>query len=298
MRAFLVVEARRIGVTQAARNIGVSRHTVYRWRARAGELGDRSCRPHRSPRRTSFEREAALLAARWQWRWGPDRIGPMSGIPRRTAYRILRRFQMHRLREVFPAQRPVRGRFVATEPGEVVQIDIKSLGRLAGGPRHDALGTNSRTTRHGRIGMEHLHVAVDAASRRTYLELRSGMGAEDCAAFVRSAVAAFDSMGIHVRRVLTDNGSGYKKRFGAACLAAGIRWTRTKPYHPWTNGRAERFIRTLQCECLYEQHLETSEERRYLLDRWLAFYNSVRPHTALGGLSPERWLRARGVMKV
>ena len=141
-------------------------------------------------------------------------------------------------------------------------------------------------------------MAVDAASRATYIELRSGLGAEDCAAFVRSAVGAFDAMGIRVRRVLTDNGTGYKNRFGAACLAAGIRWTRTKPYHPWTNGRAERFIRTLQRECLYDQHLENGEERRYLMNRWLAFYNADRPHTALGGISPERWLRARGVTKV
>lgn len=298
MRAFLVAEADRIGVSRAARNVGVSRNTVYRWRRRAGELTDRSCRPHHSPQRTAFDREAAVLAARWQWRWGPDRIGPMTGIAPRTAYRILRRFRVHRLRELFPVQRPVRGTFVVTDPGEVVQIDIKSLGQLAGGPRHDALGTNKRTTRHGRIGMEHLHVAVDAASRRTYLELRGGLGAEDCAAFVRNAVAAFDAMGIRVRRVLTDNGTGYKKIFAAACAEAGVRWTRTKPYHPWTNGRAERFIRTLQHECLYEQHLETGEERRYLLQRWNAFYNSHRPHRALGGLSPERWLRARGVTHV
>ena len=189
-------------------------------------------------------------------------------------------------------------RLARAEPGEVVQIDIKSLGRLAGGPRHDLLGTNKRTTLHGRIGIEHVHVAIDAASRKTYLELRGGLGAADCAAFVRNAVAAFDAMGIRVRRVLTDNGTGYKKIFAAACADAGIRWTRTKPYHPWTNGRAERFIRTLQRECLYEQHLENGEERRYLLQRWNAFYNSERPHRALGGLSPERWLRARGVTKV
>ena len=298
MRAFLLAEADRIGVTRAARNIGVSRTTVYRWRRRAGDLVDHSCRPHRSPRRTDLARESALLAARLEWRWGPDRIGPMTGIPRRTAYRILRRFRMHRLRELFPRERPVRGTFVASAPGEVVQIDIKSLGQLAGGPRHDAIGAGRRTTAHGRIGMEHVHVALDAASRRTYLELRPGLGADDCAAFVRNAVRAFDAMGIQVRRVLTDNGTGYKKIFAAACADVGIRWTRTKPYHPWTNGRAERFIQTLQRECLYEHHLETSEERRYLLARWIAFYNADRPHTALGGLSPERWLRARGVTQV
>ena len=298
MRAYVVAEADRIGVARAARNIGVSRNTVYRWRRRAGELADRSSRPHHSPRQTSAEREAVLLAARLEWRWGPDRIGPLTGIPPRTAYRILRRHRMHRLRELFPVERPVRGTFIATDPGEVVQIDIKSVGRLAGGLRHDALGAGRRRTAHGRIGFEHVHVAIDAASRRTYLEVRPGLGAEDCAVFVRNAVMAFDAMGIRVQRVLTDNGTGYKRTFAAACAALDIRWTRTKPYHPWTNGRAERFIRTLQRECLYESHLETAEDRRYLLTRWLAFYNADRPHTALGGLSPERWLRARGVKGV
>lgn len=294
-RVFLLAEADRIGVSQAARNMGVSRNTVYRWRRRRGELLDRSCRPHRSPRRTSSEREAALLAARLEWRWGPDRIGPMTGIPRRTAYRILRRFRMHRLRELFPAERPVRGTFIASEPGEVLQIDIKSIGRLSRGARHDAIGTGKvKTGRSVRVGHDHVHVAVDAASRRTYLEVRGGLGAIDCAAFVRNAVAHFDAKGIRVRRVLTDNGTGYKRTFSEACTALGIRWTRTKPYHPWTNGRAERFIRTVQRECLHET-FSGDEDRRYALHRWLAFYNADRPHTALGGLSPERWLRARGV---
>lgn len=297
-RRHLLDEAARIGVSRASRNMGVSRNTVYRWRRRGDELADRPCRPHRSPRRTSFEREAALLAARWEWRWGPDRIGPMTGIPRRTAYRILRRFRAHRLRELFPRERPRRGTFVVAEPGEVVQIDIKSLGRLTRGVRHDAIGTGRlRTGAHLRIGYQHLHVAVDAASRRTYAELRDGLGAADCAAFVRNAVAHFDARGIRVRRVLTDNGTGYKRTFADACAAIGLRWTRTKPYHPWTNGRAERFIRTIQHECL-DTDFQDDEERRYRLDRWLAFYNRDRPHTALGGLSPERWLRARGVTRL
>jgi transposase InsO family protein len=299
VRAFVVAEADRIGVAQAARNVGVSRNTVYRWRRRAGELEDRPCRPHRSPRRTSPEREAALLAARLEWRWGPDRIGPLTGIPRRTAYRILRRFRMHRLRELFPPERPVRGTFIATDPGEVVQIDIKSLGRLRGTARHGAIGEGrlGYGRRNGR-GLEHVHVAIDAASRRSYLEVRPGLGAADCAAFVANAVAAFDAQGIRVRRVLTDNGTGYKRTFAAACAHVGVRWTRTRPYHPWTNGRAERFIRTLQRECLYVDDLRTDDDRRYAIARWLAFYNSVRPHTALGGLSPDAWLRARGVTKV
>jgi transposase InsO family protein len=294
-RRHLLDEAARIGVSRAARNMGVSRNTVYRWRRRAGDLADRPCRPHRSPRRTSFEREAALLAARWEWRWGPDRIGPMTGVAPRTAYRILRRFRAHRLRELFPKPRPVRGTFVASEPGEVLQIDIKSLGRLTRGARHDLIGTGRSTIGHRwHVGYDHVHVAVDAASRRCFIEVRGGLGSADCVAFVRNAVAHFDAHGIRVRRVLTDNGAGYKRIFGEACTALGIRHTRTRPYHPWTNGRAERFIRSLQRECAHED-FANEEERRYALDRWLAFYNRERPHTALGGLSPERWLRARGV---
>src|SRR5438552_2855142 len=101
------------------------------------------------------------------------------------------------------------------------------------------------------IGWQQVHVAIDAASRRSYLEFLPSFSADDCVGFVRRAVAHFDACGIRVRRVLTDNGTGYKRRFGEACAELGIRWTRTKPYHPWTNGRAERFIRTLKRECLH-----------------------------------------------
>jgi transposase InsO family protein len=298
MRAFVVAEAERIGVTAAARNIGVSRNTVYRWRRRAGELADRPCRPHRSPRRTSAEREAAVLAARLEWRWGPDRIGPMTGVARRTAYRILRRFNIHRLRELFPAARPQRGIFRATDPGEVVQIDTKSASGLArGGGRRNASAT--RTERRTKIGWQYVHVAIDAASRRSYLEFLPGVGTVDSIAFLRRAIADFDAHGIRVRRVRTDNGNGSKRRFGEACADLGIAWTRTKPYHPWTNGRVERFTRTLTGECLHADRQFTSDdERRSHTARWRAFYNADRPHRALDGLSPERWLRARGVTQV
>jgi len=296
-RAHLLAEAERLGVTRAARNMGVSRQLVYRLRRRGDDLADRSSRPHRSPRRTPAEREAELLAARLEWRWGPDRIGPLCGMSRRTAYRILRRASMHRLRELFPPERPVRGTFIVSEPGEVIQVDIKSLGRLVrGGGKYHGY---KRRDGSSNVGWEHAHVAVDAASRATYIELRAGLGSADCAAFIRDAVAHFDALGIRVQRVLTDNGTGYKRVFGDACAELALRWTRTKPYHPWTNGRAERFIRTLQGECLYEgEHFAGGDDRRYAIARWLAFYNGRRPHTALGGLTPEAWLHARGVTKV
>jgi transposase InsO family protein len=295
-RRTLLEKAERFGVSEAARQMGVSRQTVYRWRHRSDDLNDRPCRPRHSPRRTSAEREAALLKARLDWRWGPDRLGPLCGIPRRTAYRILRRFDMHRLKSLFPTPRRVFGVFEARSPGEVLQVDIKSLGSLArGGGRHESFTDRRRTP----AGWTHAHIAIDAASRKSYLELRSGLGRLDTTAFIRRAVAHFDASGVQVRRVLTDNGPGYLRTFSEACAALGIRHTRTRSRHPWTNGRVERFIGTIQRECLYAGVVWTSdEERRYAIAQWLAFYNAQRPHTALGGLSPEQWLRARGVTRV
>jgi transposase InsO family protein len=296
-RAALLSEAERLGAAQAARNFCVSRNTVYRWRRRASDLEDRSCRPLRSPRRTPDAREAEVLVLRMERRWGPDRIGPVLGMSRRTAYRVLRRHGAHRLRTLFPTQPRTFGVFEASSPGEVVQLDIKSLGRLVrgGGKR----GTGASTRRREQVGWSQLHLAVDAASRQAYAQLRPNVGAEDCIGFLRSVVAHFDARGIRVRRVLTDNGAGYKRRFAAACAELGLRWTRTRPYHPWTNGRVERFNRTLQTECLYAgDFFSSDEERRYAIALFMAAYHSERPHTALRGLTPDAWLQARHVTKV
>ena len=139
-------------------------------------------------------------------------------------------------------------------------------------------------------------MAVDAASRQAYVELRRSVSTDDCIGFLRGAIAHFDTRGIRVRRVLTDNGAGYKRRFAAACEELGLRWTRTQPYHPWTNGRVERFNRTLQSECVYAGERFTSdEERRYAIALWMASYHAERPHTALGGLTPDAWLQAWAV---
>jgi transposase InsO family protein len=295
-RAFLVSESTRIGVSRAARNLGTSRRTVYRWRRRAGAYEDRSCRPHRSPRQLSPQREAALVAARLERRWGPDRLGPALGIAPSTAYAALRRYRAERLRVLFPEIRPTRGTYPVLAPGELVAIDIKSLGRLdrGGGRRaqqHRAQGDG--------VGWRHLHVAIDMASRLVFTQLRPGLGSDDSAAFVRAAVAAFDARGIRVRRVLTDNGTGYKVRFASTCRELGVRHTKTKPHHPWTNGRVERFIRTIQGECLYSgEHFTNEDERGLATALFVSYYNAERPHTALGGLSPERWLSARGVTQV
>jgi transposase InsO family protein len=287
-RAFLVAEAERIGVTRAARNMGVSRRTVARWRRRAPDFADRSCRPHRSPRRSSDALEATVLALRVQERWGPDRIGPWLGIPVSTVHRILRRHGAHRLAHLFPKPPRSFGRFDVQLPGELVAIDTKTLGRLdRGGGRHPGVG------RRQLVGWRQLHVAIDLASRLAFVQLRASNGNADTTAFVSAALAFFDARRIRVRRVLTDNGPGYKRTFHEHCAALGLRHTRTKPYHPWTNGRVERFNGSIQRECLYADHFSSEQERDLAIALYLAYYNAERPHIALGGLSPERWLRVQ-----
>jgi transposase InsO family protein len=294
-RAFLVSESERIGVTRAARNMGVSRRTVYRWRRRAPEFADRGCRPVHSPRRSSDALEAAVLAMRMERRWGPDRIGPVLGLPTSTVHRILRRHGAHRLSHLFP--RPPRsfGRFAPLAPGELIAVDIKPLGSLdrGGGRRHHGEGPRGPN-----VGWRQLHVAIDLASRLVYTELRPSIGNVDTIGFLTHAVAFFDARGIRVRRVLTDNGTGYKRRFREASVLLGLRHTRTKPYHPWTNGRVERFIGTIQQECLYAVTLHNDEERALAIALYVAYYNSERPHTALEGRAPLGWLEQRGVTQV
>jgi len=293
----LLEKAARFGVVEAARQMGVSRRTVQRWRARAGDLEDRPCRPHRSPRRTPDEVEATVLGLRIELRWGPDRLGPYLGLPASTTHRILRRHGAHRLRTLFPPERRAYGRFDVHEPGELVAIDLKRLGRLDRG-----LGTRAPERSEpakGTIGYRYLHVAIDMASRVVFAQLRPGLDAAECVSFLAAAIAFFDARGVRVRRVLTDNGTGYRgPLYAKAATTLGIRHTRTKPYHPWTNGRAEAFIGTIKRECLYVGTLWNEDERGLAIALYLAYYNGERPHTALGGLPPLRWLTRRRATRV
>lgn len=290
-RSFLVDESRRIGATRAARQLGTSRRTAYRWRARQGDFADRSSRPHRSPRRTPEAVEAAVLGLRLETRWGPDLIGPYLELAASTVHRILRRHGAHRLSHLFPKPPRSYGRFDVVEPGELIAIDTKVLGRLdRGGGREWRRRDGARWRG---VGWRHLHVAIDLASRLVYAELREGLGNADTVTFLERAVAFFDSKGIRVRRVLTDNGSGYKRTFRERCLALGLRHTRTRPYHPWTNGRVERFMGTVARECLYGRELHSEPERELVVALYIAYYNAERPHTRLSGLPPLEWLARR-----
>jgi transposase InsO family protein len=287
-RAFIVAEAERIGVSRAARQSGISRRTVYRWRRRAPDVADRSCRPHRSPRRSSEALEGTVVALRMDTKDGPDRIGPTLGLHPSTVHRILRRHRVNRLSHVFPKPPRSFGSYPALRPGELVGVDIKSFGSLErGGGRVAVMHRNERH----KVGWAHLHVAIDMASRMTFTEFRPTLAGPDASAFLGRATAFFAGQGIRVERVLTDNGSAYiSRRFAAACRAAGLRHTRTQPRHPWTNGRAERFIGTIQRECAYRDQFTSDAERALSIALFVPWYNTERPHRALGGLTPSDWL--------
>jgi transposase InsO family protein len=272
---------------------------VYRWRRRGGEYEDRSSRPRRSPRRTPDGIEATVLALRLERHWGPDRIAGALGMHPSTVHRVLRRHGAHRLSHLFPKPPRSFGRFDVSEPGELVAVDVKKVGRLdrgggSRGPLHSYAGRPH-------VGWRYLHVAIDLASRLAYVEPREHETSAICSDFLAHAIAAFDARGIRVRRVLTDNGVGYRRRsrFDERCAALGIRHTRTRPYHPWTNGRVERFIGTLQRECIYGRAFTSEDERDLELALYVAYYNGERPHTALGGSPPLKWLTQRpGVTQV
>ena len=295
-RAFVVAEAGRIGISRAARNNGVSRRTVYRWRRRAPDFSDRPSRPRHSPRRSPEAVEGSVLALRMAERIGPDRIGPQLGLHPSTVHRILRRHAAHRLSHLFPKPPRSFGTFPALRPGELVGVDIKSFGSLSrGGGRAAPAHRNTRT----KVGWRHLHVAIDMASRLVFAEFRPTLGGADAVAFVDHATASFAQRGIRVERILTDNGSAYRSnQFVAACRRAGLRHTRTQVRHPWTNGRVERFTGTLQRECAYRDHFTADDERALAIALFVPWYNTMRPHIALGGLTPQGWLDRRRVTQV
>lgn len=299
-RSKLTAFGRRLLVTRVAQGwpaahvaeqLGVSRATAYKWvrRYRAeGEAGllDRSSRPHRSPRRLSDELERAVLAARAAWRYGPDRLGPLLGMPPSTVHRVLVRNRCSRLRDADRVTlAPVR--YEACHPGALVHQDHKKLGRIPDGGGWRALGRElAPHSSHTRVGYEHLEVVIDDASRYAVVVPVPDETSASSIAALETAVAEFARMGIRVERVLTDNGTNYKRQYDAAAARLGIRHQRTRPRRPQTNGKAERVIKTLIHEWAYARLYTSNRERADALPVFVDFYNRRRPHTALGGRSP------------
>jgi len=274
-----------------AEQLGISRATAYKWvrRYRAeGEAGllDRSSRPRRSPRRLTPGLEAEILAARATWRYGPDRLGPLLGLPPSTVHRVLARRGVSRLRDADRVTAaPVR--YVACHPGALLHQDHKKLGRIPDGGGWRVLGReNRRHPEHRTTGYEHLEVIVDDASRYAVVVPVPNETAASAIAALEIAAAEFARLGIQIERVLTDNGTAYKRQFDAAVAGLGARHKRTRRYRPQTNGKAERLIKTLLHEWAYGRPYATNQERADALPVFVDFYNRRRPHTALGGRSP------------
>jgi transposase InsO family protein len=272
--------------------MGVSRATGHKWvrRYRAeGPAGllDRSSRPHHSPRATPAVAVERILAARTEWRWGPDRLGPLLGHPPSTVAAVLRREGMPRLADLDrPTGLPVR-RYEACHPGALVHQDHKKLGRIPDGGGHRVHGRSTETRRRKTgLGYDHFEVVVDDRSRRSVVVQVPDERGDSAAAALELAIGAFAAQGIEIERVLTDNGRAYQSKAYRTTLA-GRRHSRTRPYRPQTNGKAERFIGTLLNEWAYARAYPTNAARLAALPTFVDFYNHRRPHTALGGLSPS-----------
>lgn len=284
-------------VRRAAERFQCSSATAAKWAARfrAGELmEDRSSRPRRQPNRCPRRLERRIIALRFTRRWGPHRIGFHLGIPRSTVGRVLARYRMPRLDHLdqasgLPVRRPAPARYEAARPGELVHVDVKKLGRIPDGGGHRFVGriAGNRNNKKRGLGYSFLHHAVDDYSRIAYSEILGDERRETAAGFWERARAHFERAGIRVEAVMTDNGSCYRSHAFRDALA-GAKHRRTRPYRPQTNGKVERFNRTLATEWAYARRYSTDAARSATYAGWLHHYNHHRPHTALGGQTPAQ----------
>jgi transposase InsO family protein len=280
-------------LTQAAEAAEVSERTAAKWARRyraQGEAGllDRSSAPRRVHNRTSEERIEAIAALR-RLRMTAAQIAEVLAMADQTVSGILTRIGMGRLGRL-GEQEPVR--YERSRPGELVHVDVKKLGRIAR-PGHRVLGGQPARARRGYHrkangqGWEYVHIAIDDATRLAYVEVLCDEKAATAVGFFGRALAFFSRYGITVERVISDNGACYRAKLHAlACRTLGIRHLFTRPYRPQTNGKAERFIRTLLGGWAYGAIYRNSAERRAALDGWLWHYNHERPHRSLGRQTP------------
>lgn len=279
--------------TALGRAFGVSRQTVRKWCARyrvEGEAGlrDRSGRPHRSPRQLPrYQRRQ--IERRRRRRWSSVRIAQYYNLPISTVVTVQRRLGLNRLARLEPPRPVVR--YERRRPGALLHLDIKKLGRI-GRVGHRIHGDYQRRARG--VGWEYVHVAIDDCTRTGYAEVLAAEDGPTTASFLQRALAWWASQGVRVRALLTDNGKAY---FSAAVQhvvrAHRLRHHHTRPYRPQTNGKAERFIRTLLHEWAYAQAYARSRYRTAALPAYLHFYNSERRHSALGFITPAQRLAER-----
>jgi transposase InsO family protein len=279
-------------VVAAAAAAGVSVRCARKWAGRYREAGvaslvSRCSAPKRVGNRSSPERVAVIVGLR-RLRMTAAEIAETLAMPLSTVSAILTRIGLGKLWRLEPLEPP--NRYEKQRPGELVHVDVKKLGRI-GRPGHRVNG--DRRTRSRGIGWEYVHVAIDDATRLVYVEVLADEKAVTAVGFLRRAVAHFAAFGIKVERLMTDNGNAYRSAIHAlACKTLGIKHLRTRPYRPRTNGKAERFIRTMLGGWAYGAIYRDSNERRRALAGWLDYYNRRRPHRSLGRQAPIERLHA------
>jgi transposase InsO family protein len=274
-------------IAHVAAAMGISRRCASKWWHRYRELGvdglhDRSSRPRRSPHRTPERVEARICRRRRLDKVGPDRLAIRLDLPASTVYRVLRRHDLHRLDHLDrQTGEPIR-RYERTRPGELVHVDVKKLGRMPDGGGHRVRGRQAGRKTRGR-GYTFLHSALDDYSRLVYTEAHTDEQGPTAAGFWRRAHAWFAAHGIPVERVLTDNHFSYRGRlFNQALTDTSVQHRYCRPYRPQTNGKIERFHRTMLEEWAYARPYTREQDRIRALAHWLHRYNHHRVHTAIG----------------
>jgi transposase InsO family protein len=293
----------------AAKMFMVSTVTARKWAARfraegAAGMADRSSRPHRSPHKTPEVLTREIVRLRWRHRLGPVQIGGRLGVPASTVHAVLVRCRVSRLSHIDRVTgEPIR-RYEHPHPGSLLHVDVTKFGnipdggghRYVGRPqgRHNAQATARRTGQRGHryrplIGTAFLHTVIDDHSRVAYVEIHADEKADTAIGVLNRALAWFAERGVRVERVLTDNGSCYRSHaWRDACATLGIKHKRTRPYRPQTNGKIERFHRTLADGWAYARRYGSEAERRAALPGWLHFYNHHRIHSVIGGTPISR----------
>ncbi|WP_104135129.1 IS481 family transposase [Cryobacterium sp. Y62] len=302
--ARLVVEQDR-SIVYAARLFNVSWPTAKRWADRYAMMGpggmeDRSSRPHRMPTKTPQDQVRKLVHLRWKKRLGPVAIGVKLNMPPSTVHAVLTRCHLNKLHHVDVRTGEVVRRYEHATPGSLIHVDVKKLGnipdgggwryvgRQQGGKNRAATATQNRSVHHNPlIGTAFVHTVIDDHSRVAYAEIHNDETAATAVGVLHRAVSWFAARGVTVERVLSDNGSAYKSHLWRdTCRDLNIKVKKTRPYRPQTNGKIERFHRTLADGWAFSRFYNSESARRNALPAWIHEYNHHRPHTAIGNHPP------------
>ncbi|MFW7415886.1 IS481 family transposase, partial [Demequina sp. SO4-18] len=290
-------------VAAAARYFRISWPTAAKWAQRYALMGragmdDRSSRPVHSPTRTPRRLESKIVHARIKHRVGPVEISSLTGVPASTVHAVLTRRALNRLTHVDVASGEPARRYEHPHPGSMIHVDVKKLGNIPDGGGWRTVGrvqgkrnaqatTAARKKSHPVIGHAFVHTVIDDHSRVAYAEIHDDEKADTAIGVLSRAVAWFAQRGVRVESVLSDNGSAYRSHaWRDTCRTLGIKHRRTRPYRPQTNGKIERFHRTLADGWAYSKHYNSEKSRRAALGSWMHYYNHHRNHSAIGKVPP------------